>query len=63
MNRLNDVGIVIIATIIIACAFGGFIIRKWQPTTESGKIEQEVIEEVLDAVETSEEKALVKELP
>ena len=63
MNRLNDLGIVIIVTVIVACAFGGFIIRKWHPTTEAGKIEQEVIEEVLDAVETSEEKALVKEIP
>jgi hypothetical protein len=55
MNRLNDAGIIIIASIVGACMLAGFLVRKWTPTTEEGKVEQKVIEEVLDEVIKIEE--------
>lgn len=55
MNRLNDLSIVIIGTIVGACMLAGFLIKQWQPTTAEGKVEKEVLEKVVDEILEIEE--------
>ncbi len=55
LNRFNDMGIIIIGTIVGVCMLAGFLVRQWKPTTVEGKVEQEVIEKVIDEVLEIEE--------
>ncbi len=55
MNRLNDFSLIIIGSIVGVCMLAGFLVRQWKPTTVEGKVEQEVIEKVIDEVLEIEE--------
>jgi len=52
---LRDAGIIIIASIVGACMIAGFLLKKWEPKTPEGKIEKEVLEEVVEDVIKIEE--------